>query len=205
MSIVLRGLGGWQLITQGYGMSIEEALGVISLTIDSILRTSKAKSVNLDAYLIKAIGQYDKEVSIDAVFRRVGIQTNVPVDAILKKYDLSKYVTLSAILKKEGVTASLNIDAFLQYVQTLSVGVEAVLRGLVEKGVDFDAILTRLQAKQKDILVDAILYAIGHPNKIFDYDFITTMSLDPLDTEFETDATTEFAKWIPTVFERKRR
>ncbi|MHA2046922.1 MAG: hypothetical protein ACW99G_19195, partial [Candidatus Thorarchaeota archaeon] len=196
--IVTRGLGSNTLITQGYGwMSVEEALGIISLSIDSILRASKAASVNLDAYLIAAIAQYDKDVSIDAIFRRVGITPSTSVDAILKQTDISKYVTLSAILRREDVTVSLNLDAFLKYIKQLSVAVEAVLRKSILAGVDLDAILSKQEARFADILIDAVLFAIGHPNKIFDYDAITTMSIDALDTTFEAEATEAFRKWIP--------
>lgn len=203
--IVLKGLGSNTLITKGYGLSVAEALGIISIGIDSILRASKAASVNLDAYLISAILSPELDVSIDAVFRRVGITPSTSVDAILKKYDISKYVTLSAILRQEGITVSLNLDAFLKYIKQLSVGVEAVLRKTLSSGVTLDAILSTSEAKFKDLVVDAVLFALGHPNKIFEYDAIMDMSMNPLDTTFESEATDVFTKMVTTTFERKRR
>ncbi len=199
--IVLKGLGSERLITQGYGLTVAELLGVVSLSIDSILRTSKAAGVNLDAYLIQAL-LTEREVSIDAVFRRVGIQTSTSIDAILKGQDLSKYVTLSAVLRKEDITVSLDLDALLIYVKALSVGVESVLRKEITRGVGIEGILRGTLTR--DVIVDAVLFAMAHPNKVFDYDAITTMSLDPIDKEFETEATTTFSKWISRTFERKR-
>lgn len=263
--IVLKGLGSNSLITQGYGLSLAEALGIVSIGIDSILRISRASSINLDAYLISALLQHDLDVSIDAVFRRVGITLSTSVDAILKKYnlakitsvdailkkegivlstsvdailgkrdltkitsvdailreegitlstsvdailrkhDLTKYVTLSAILRKEGIAASINLDAFLIYIKQLSVSVEAVLRKTLQSGVDLDAILGVRQSQLKDLVVDAILFALGHPNKIFDYDAIMELSSGMIDTTFESEAQNLFTKWVSTTFERKRR
>jgi hypothetical protein len=154
---------------------------------------------------VSALLSPELDVSIDAVFKRVGITPSTSVDAILKKYDISKYVTLSAILRQEGITVSLNLDAFLKYIKQLSVGVEAVLRKTLSSGVTLDAILSFQQAMYKDLVVDAVLFALGHPNKIFDYDAIMEMSMTPLDTTFESEATEAFSKWVSTTFERKRR
>jgi len=126
-----------------------------TLTIGALLQQSIPITLNMNA-ILSIVGI--EIVSIDALIKKLGIQSSLSIDALMHKTG-TEITGIDAMIQSSGVIFQVNVDALLTKSIAITSDLDALMQKTGAESSDIDAILSKAGAVTSDL--DALMQKTG--------------------------------------------